>query len=219
MWFNKDTGRVYIGSGSNGSRRLSTYYQPSILKKKSLIYQSILKYGHKSFSVIILEICGASKDVTKEFLLNREKFYMDWALKTYGIAILNMLNEPGSSLGYKHTDENIKKMSELKKGKFNPMYGKTKSDAFLHQQTRDKTGENNPMFGRIHSEETLNKLRKMIFVYDVTKNYKLIGVYPTVMCSRIFNLSVTTLKKRVDNKEIHKGRLLFTRDPYYSGKE
>ena len=65
MWFNKDTGRVYIGSGSNGSRRLSTYYQPSILKKKSLIYQSILKYGHKSFSVIILEICGASKDVTK----------------------------------------------------------------------------------------------------------------------------------------------------------
>ena len=49
MWFNKDTGRVYIGSAIDGSRRLATYYQPSILKNKSLIYQSILKYGHESF--------------------------------------------------------------------------------------------------------------------------------------------------------------------------
>jgi excinuclease UvrABC nuclease subunit len=34
MWFNKITGRVYIGSAVNGSRRLSTYFQPSILRKK-----------------------------------------------------------------------------------------------------------------------------------------------------------------------------------------
>lgn len=30
MWFNKITGRVYIGSAVNGSKRLSTYYQPSV---------------------------------------------------------------------------------------------------------------------------------------------------------------------------------------------
>ena len=34
MWFNKITGRVYIGSALNGSKRLSTYFQPSILRKK-----------------------------------------------------------------------------------------------------------------------------------------------------------------------------------------
>lgn len=33
MWFNKITGRIYIGCGVNGSKRLSTYFQPSILKK------------------------------------------------------------------------------------------------------------------------------------------------------------------------------------------
>jgi hypothetical protein len=33
MWFNKITGKVYIGSSSNGSKHLSTYYEPSTLKK------------------------------------------------------------------------------------------------------------------------------------------------------------------------------------------
>jgi len=55
MWFNKITGKVYVGSSVNGSRRLSGYYQPSILKRKYIIYQSILKHGHANFSLIILE--------------------------------------------------------------------------------------------------------------------------------------------------------------------
>lgn len=50
--------------------------------------------------------------VTKDFILSREKFYLDWALKTYGAAILNMLNEPGSSLGFKHTEETVLKWNE-----------------------------------------------------------------------------------------------------------
>ena len=36
MWFNKTTGKVYIGSAINGFRRLATYYLSSI-RKKSLI--------------------------------------------------------------------------------------------------------------------------------------------------------------------------------------
>jgi hypothetical protein len=61
------------------------------------------------------------------------------------------------------------------------MFGKVKSEAFLFQQTKDKSGPNNPMFGKSKSEETLTKLRKMVFVYDVRDNYKLLGVYPTVI--------------------------------------
>lgn len=216
MWFNKITGRVYIGSAVNGSKRLGTYFQPSILRKNSLIYQSILKYGHENFSVIILEICGKTSTVTKDHILEREKFYLDWALKTYGLAILNMLNLPGSSMGYKHTEENLLKMSELKKGERNPMYNKIKSDAFIAQQIRDKSGENNPMFGKTKSEQTLAKLRKMIFVYDVTQDYKLLGVYPTVMCTRLFKLCNNTLRKRINNKEIHNGKYFFSKDPYNS---
>jgi group I intron endonuclease len=125
-----------------------------------------------------------------------------------------MLNEPGSSLGYKHTEDSLNLMSEIKKGDKNPMFGKTKSDAFIYNQLKDKSGENNPMFGKTKQEETLNKLRKMIFVYDVTKDYKLIGVYPTVMCTRVFKMCNNTLKKRILNKEIHNGKYFFTKDPY-----
>lgn len=213
MWFNKITGRVYIGSAVNGSKRLATYYQPSILRKKSLIYQSILKYGHDSFSVIILDNCGNTSTASKAHILGREKFYIDWALKTYGLAVLNMLNLPGSSLGYKHTEESLLKMSELKNGLKNPMYNKLKSEAFIAQQVKDKRGINNPMYGKTKSSDTLVKLRKMIFVYDVTQNYKLLGVYPTVMCARIFKLCNNTLTKRINNKEIHKGKYFFSKEP------
>ena len=127
-----------------------------------------------------------------------------------------MLNIPGSCMGYKHTEESLSKMSELKKGEKNPMYNKIKSDAFIVEQTRDKSGENNPMFGKIKSEMTLTKIRKMIFVYDVTQNYKLLGVYPTVMCSRIFKISNNTLRKRLYDREIHNGKYFFSKNPYDS---
>ena len=98
-------------------------------------------------------------------------------------------------------------MSNSKTG--NPMFGKTKSKEFITQMYKDKRGENNPMFGKPKSEETLTKLRKMIFVYDVTQNYKLLGVYPTVMCTRLFKLSNNTLTKKINNKEIHKDKYFF----------
>lgn len=170
MWFNKITGRVYVGSAVNGSKWLATYYEPSIKQNKSLIYQSILKYGHASFSVIILDNCGNTSTVSKSYLLEREKFYLDWALKAYGLAVLNTLNIPGSS--------------------FNPICGKTKSE----------------------SEEFLSKFKKMIFVYDVTQNYKLLGVYPTFMCARIFRLCNNSLTKIINNKEIHKGKYFFSKE-------
>jgi uncharacterized protein YjaG (DUF416 family) len=109
-------------------------------------------------------------------------------------------------------------MSQLKKGENNPMHSKSKSDAFIYQQFRDKSGKNNPMFGKIKFEGTLAKLRKMIFVYDVTQDYKLLGVYPTVMCTRLFKLSSNTLKKRIENKEIHNGKYFFSKDPYNSSE-
>ena len=96
------------------------------------------------------------------------------------------------------------------------MYNKPKSEAFIAEQLRDKSGYNNPMFGKPKSDQTLAKLRKMIFVYDVTQDYKLLGVYPTVMCTRLFKLSNNTLRKRINNKEIHNGKYFFSKNPYNS---
>ncbi len=35
--------------------------------------------------------------------------------------------------------------------------------------SKDRFGVNNPMFGEAKSEETLAKLRKMVWIYDVEK--------------------------------------------------
>lgn len=220
MWFNKITGKVYIGSSSDGSRRISTYYQPTTLKKRSIIYGPagyITKYGHSNFSVSILEVCGDSKTVDKDQYLAREQFYLDWALKTYGLDVLNIALRDtiaNSSLGHKHTEETLLYLSESRKGEKNPMFGKAKSEAFKAQQTKDKLGPNNPMFGKltIKTGETLAKLRKMIFVYDVTDNYKLLGIYPTVVCTRTFHIGYETLSKRLLDGKIHKGKYLFSRN-------
>jgi len=130
-----------------------------------------------------------------------------------------MLNIPGSILGYRYTKESLIKMSEIKKGEKNPMFNKPKSDTFLQYQTKDKSGENNPMYGKNHTQETLAKLKKMIFVYDVANNYKLLGVYPTVLCTRLFKISHNTLTKRINNQEIYKDKYFFAKDPYLSGKD
>ncbi len=63
----------------------------------------------------------------------------------------------------------------------------------------------------------LAKLRKMVFslrAYDVTNNYKLLGVYPTVVCTKTFNLAFQTLTNRLLDGKIHKGKYFFSRIPY-----
>lgn len=216
MWFNKITGKVYIGSAVDGAKRLSTYFQFSILKKNSLIYNNILKYGHTNFSVIILEVLGETHTITKHFYLEREQFYIDWALKTYGLNVLNILRIAGSSLEYKHTKEDLLKMSINKLGDKNPMFGKTKSLEFIKQGTKDKTGLNNPQHGRIKTDIFLSKTRKMIYVYDITSNYKLLGVYPTVVCTRTFNVGHAILIKILKDGLFYKNKYYFSRKPYNS---
>lgn len=120
MWFNKKTGQVYIGSGINGSSRLASYFRDSVLNLKrgnSRIYKSILKYGHDSFSLIILEVLGESVNISKAECLGREQYYLDWAFKKYGLLVLNYLREASSSLGFKHSEQVKKIISELATGR------------------------------------------------------------------------------------------------------
>lgn len=214
MWFNKITGKVYIGSAVDGAKRISTYYQASILSKSSLIYSNILKYGHHNFSVIILEVCGETGTIPKDIYIEKEQFFIDWALKSYGLNVLNILHVAGSSLDYRHTKKDLLRMSALRLKDNNPMFGKPKSAEFMLHATRNKKGSNNPQFGFAKTENFLAKTRKMIYVYDVTHNYKLLGVYPTMMCTRTFNISHSDLIKNVKDGLIYKNKYFFSREPF-----
>jgi group I intron endonuclease len=168
-------GKQYVGSTIDFKRRLYSYYSPSKLIDGRYISNSILKYGHNNFAVLILELVELN-DHTKINLLNREQYYID-LLKP----ILNLNPIAGSSLGFKHSDETKALLTSLRTGKslseetkqllselfsgelnpfwgktltriklskigeLNPMYGKDKSPEFIKQMYKDKHGLNNPM--------------------------------------------------------------------------
>jgi group I intron endonuclease len=70
----------------------------------------------------------------------------------------NFLPTAGSSLGYKHTEEAIAKLSEANSGANNPMYGKTHTPESRAQISDSISGANHPMYGKTHSPETLAKM-------------------------------------------------------------
>lgn len=105
-------------------------------------------------------------------------------------------------------------MGISKLGDKNPMYGKPKSTEFVLQGTRDKTGSNNPQFGRTKTDTFLAKTRKMIYVYDVPNNYKLLGLYPTVVCTSTFNIGYALLIKRLNDGLVYKDKYFFSREPH-----
>jgi len=104
-WVNKESGKCYVGSSTNLSRRLSSYYSFSwlILQKGSYICRALLKYGYYNFALEILEYCEPSK------CISREQYYLDLLKPEY-----NILKTAGSTLGFKHAEETINKFRARK---------------------------------------------------------------------------------------------------------
>lgn len=164
-------GKQYVGSTIDFKRRLYSYYSPSKLIDGRYISNSILKYGHNYFAVLILELVE-SNDHTKTNLLNREQYYID-LLKP----ILNLNPIAGSSLGFKHSDETKalltslrtgkslsektkQLLSELFSGELNPFWGKTHNLDTLTRMKLSKIGELNPMYGKDKSPEFIEQMYK-----------------------------------------------------------
>lgn len=102
-WINKINGKFYIGSAVDLNNRINDYFQKyyQIAKSSLPIIRAIWKYGFKNFALVILEF----KD--KDALLSREDYYFQTLNPEY-----NILKIAGNSLGYKHSPESIKKISD-----------------------------------------------------------------------------------------------------------
>jgi group I intron endonuclease len=169
LWTHKESNKLYVGSAVDLSKRLRRYYILSDLEiANNYISRAIIHYTHSAFFLFILEyidISKLSKKETRELILEREQHYIDSLLPEY-----NILKVAGSSLGYKHLEESLLKMSLTKSGENHPrgMQGKTHSEETLLKMSSAKLGNNNPMFGKIgenhpmygkiHSEQTLLKM-------------------------------------------------------------
>lgn len=154
---NNVNGKEYVGSAVDLRKRLATYYFPSRLMDNRFISNSILKYGHANFSVIILCVLGDTGSITKNNIISKEQEYIDLYKP-----LLNLNPTAGSSLDFKHSDESKKLISEFRKdkplsedtkkklsilfsGKLNPFWSKTHSSEALEKMSKSKMGKLNPI--------------------------------------------------------------------------
>nr|WDW20857.1 hypothetical protein [Valsa mali var. pyri (nom. inval.)] len=142
---NNVNGKQYVGSGVDLGKRLATYYFPSRLADSRYISNSILKYGHDNFSVVILCVLGDTGISTKTNVIFKEQEYINLYRP-----VLNLNPVAGSSLGFKHSEESKRLISEFRKGK--PLSEKTKK-----RLSTLFSGELNPFWSKEHSPATLEK--------------------------------------------------------------
>jgi group I intron endonuclease len=216
LWKHKESGKTYVGSAVNLSRRLSNYYTLSELKRiDNYICRAIILHTHSAFSLAILEhidISNLSKEDARKLILSREQYYIDTLNPEY-----NILSTAGSTLGFIHTVESKILISEARKGKLSSAETKAKLREI-------NSGEKNPNFGKAHTAETKTKLSlanygktlsdetkaKMatakgipIFVYD--SNGSLINNFSSAKeAGKYFNVDSKTIFNYCSNDKLFK---------------
>jgi len=173
---NNTNGHAYVGSSINLASRMKNYLNNLFLKSRQNsnmpIVKALLKYGQLNFSLLILEY------VKPESIAIRETFYITFIIPYY-----NVLKQGYSSIGYIHTQETKKLLSELAKNRRH-------SDETKALIAKALTGENNPFYNKSHSVES--KIRMIeansaypVYVYNSFK--ELLVIFP----------SLTTLAKLI----------------------
>jgi len=95
---NNINNKTYVGSSINLSVRLYKYYSIKHLTKyKTPIHNALLKYGFENFTLEIIEYCEEGINPTV-----REQYYFGLLNPEY-----NILEQAGSSLGFKHSNETL----------------------------------------------------------------------------------------------------------------
>jgi len=116
QWTHIESGKIYIGSAVNLSRRLNDYYSPSKLKRaNSYICNALICHTHSTFSLSIIEYIDISNldfENIRELIISREQYHIDTLIPEYNIQKI-----AGSSLGVFHTADTKAKLREVNLGK------------------------------------------------------------------------------------------------------
>jgi group I intron endonuclease len=237
MWVHLESGKRYVGSAFDISKRLSNYFNQSYLNGRNSMYisKALLFHGYSSFSLTIFEFIDISNlplGQAKKLILEFEQFNMDSLEPEY-----NILKVAGSSLGYKHTEGSLTKRSIAMSGENHPrgMLGKTHLIETLAKMSEAKKGENHPMFGKTHSIETIGKmseakigktrsaetkalislsLNKKIIVYSFDTEMKETIFYKSfdsrTETSKYFNCCNATISRYLDKNKLFKKQYILS---------
>jgi group I intron endonuclease len=204
LLFNNINGHFYIGSSMNLASRMRNYLNTTFLKSKQNInmpiVKALLKYNQSNFSLLILEY------VELESLTIRETYYITFLMPYY-----NVLKQGYSFLGYKHTEETKKLLSELAKNRVH-------SDKTKSLIARALTGENNPFYNKTHSIESKVRMIEAnsvypIYVYNSFK--ELLVIFPSVgTLAKLIKSNHSTLVDVIKEQNIFRGEWYLSNIPY-----
>lgn len=201
---NKINGHAYVGSSINLASRMRNYLNNTFLKSKQNvnkpIVKALLKYDQSNFALLILEY------VEPESITVRETFYITHVMPYY-----NVLKQGYSSLGYIHTEETKKLLSELAKNR-------THTDKTKGLIARALTGENNPFYNKSHSIESKVRMIEAnsaysVYVYNSFK--ELLVIFPSVKTlAKLIKSNHSTLVNIIQEQTIFRGEWYLSNIPY-----
>ena len=179
---------------------LNKAYLKSKQNAKMPITIALLKYEPSNFTLLILEY------VEPEFLTARETYYIAHIIPYY-----NVLKQGYSSLGYKHTEDTKKLLSELAKNR-------THSEKTKGLIARAVTGENNPFYNKSHSIES--KLRMIeansaypVYIYNSFK--ELLVIFPSFLTlAKLIKSNHSTLVNVIKEQTMFRGEWYLSNIPY-----
>lgn len=113
LFTDKETGKQYVGSSNNLSRRFSCYFSMAYdikeqhIKNKSKICFAIRKKGIDNFKLEVLEYIDSDDN---DLILAREQYYMDLINPQ-----LNIVKVAGNTRYFKHSEETKSLISQKKR--------------------------------------------------------------------------------------------------------
>ena len=195
LFINKVTNDLYIGSSTNLTSRMVSYYYYTNSQKPSklVIIRAMKKYGLDNFSLGIIEFCE------KDVCLILEQKWIDHYKPKY-----NVLATAGNSLGYKHSIETINKLKEKLSKDLHPKYGSVTSP-----ETRKAISDGIKNFYRENSHSYKGLKGKLApqygiggkFVFCYNKTGKEL-IFPSINGARQhFKVRWTLIKNNLDKNE------------------
>ncbi len=178
FWINKVNGNYYVGSTINFYSRIMSYFY--LTKAHGIIRRALQKYGFESFSLVLIFVPDASKDL----VLYLEQYILDKGKPAY-----NIQPNASSSLGRVLSEESKAKLAAYRKGLNHSEETKAKISTSL-------LGEGNPRFNK----------GTPVYLYEVhPSKFELSATFPNrARASMILGIPASTLFNSIKNQTLFK---------------
>jgi group I intron endonuclease len=198
MIVNKITKDYYIGSAST-NRFYARFCNHLIYFRGSKIVKlAVKKYGLENFAFIILDLYSniVTKENNKE-LLDLEDRYLKLLLPNY-----NILTEAGSSFGYKHTEVDRQKRTDVCNDARREMIGSLNRDKKFSPETIEKMREkalNRPSMSDETKKKCITNTRPVV-LYNLNKT--VYGEYCTILdAAKSINCAERTIRRALNTEK------------------